>query len=277
MKHIKYRKHLQYTFIALLTVAISAWSSIVHCQNVWNNKKCAVVLTYDDALNVHLDHVIPALDSLGLKGTFYLSAFMPGCKDRLSDWKAAAKNGHELGNHTLFHPCVGSIAGREWVSKERDLSRYSMQRFQDEVRMTNVFLQSLDGKTKHTFAYPCGDTLIEGQSVIAAIQGDFVSARGVSGELVSVKSKKIYDVGSYVINGQSGTYLINLVKEAMRTNSAIVFLFHGVGGEHPINVGLKEHQELIRFLKEHEKEVWIAPFIDVTEYIKKRSASTTAH
>lgn len=39
----------------------------------WRNKRCAVVLTYDDALDVHLDHVIPQLDSSGFKGTFYLT------------------------------------------------------------------------------------------------------------------------------------------------------------------------------------------------------------
>ena len=69
-------------------------------QSSWNKKKCAVALTYDDALNVHLDNAIPALDSLGLKGTFYLSAFMPGCKDRIEEWRLAARHGHELGNHT---------------------------------------------------------------------------------------------------------------------------------------------------------------------------------
>jgi len=52
-------------------------------------------------------------------------------------------------------------------------------------------------------------------------------------------------------------------------------LFHGVGGEHAINVGLKEHRELVRFLKDHEKEIWVAPFIDVTEYITKKTAGTT--
>lgn len=29
----------------------------------WQTKKCAVVLTYDDALNVHLDNVVPLLVS----------------------------------------------------------------------------------------------------------------------------------------------------------------------------------------------------------------------
>ncbi|HNX78439.1 MAG TPA: sialate O-acetylesterase, partial [Prolixibacteraceae bacterium] len=40
----------------------------------WNGKTCCVVLTYDDGLNVHLDNAIPLLDSLGMKGTFYIPA-----------------------------------------------------------------------------------------------------------------------------------------------------------------------------------------------------------
>src|SRR5437868_7851332 len=92
----------------------------------WPGKKCAVVLTYDDALNVHLDNVIPLLDSLALKATFYLTAYSPGCAKRIDDWRKAAVRGHELGNHTLFHPCIGNAPGREWVTKDYDMSTYSV-------------------------------------------------------------------------------------------------------------------------------------------------------
>ena len=54
----------------------------------------------------------------------------------------------------------------------------------------------------------------------------------------------------------------------MQTNTLLVFLFHGVGGEHSINVSLAAHSQLLHFLKDHEKEIWIAPMIDVAEYIK---------
>lgn len=252
-----------------LTILLLCIFSFCNAQQLWNNKKCAVVLTYDDALNVHLDNAIPLLDSLGLKGTFYLSAFMPGCKDRLEDWKVAAKRGHELGNHTLFHPCTGNTTDRAWVSPERDLGRYTLDRFVDEIRMTNVFLQALDGKSQRTFAYPCGDTLAQNQSVITKITSDFVSARGVKGEMLPIKYKNLYNAGSFMINGESSAQLIALVKEAMKTNSAIVFLFHGVGGEHGLNVGLKEHRDLLKFLKANEKEIWTTTFIELTEYMKK--------
>ena len=85
--------------IALLLILLTS-HSFAQDKNPWNGKKCAVVLTYDDALNVHLDNVVPALDSLNLKGTFYLSGYFPGCRNRLADWKVAAQRGHELANHT---------------------------------------------------------------------------------------------------------------------------------------------------------------------------------
>lgn len=252
-----------------LSLTLAFATSTLAAQTPWNNKRCAVALTYDDALHVHLDHAIPALDSVGLKGTFYLSAYMPGCRERINDWKKAAERGHELGNHTLFHPCIGNTPGRQWVTAERDLSRYTMDRFVDEIKMTNTFLSSLDGKTKRTFAYTCGDTVVQNQSVIPKIEPDFVSARGVHPVMIPAKQTEVYNVGSYMINGQSGKQLIDLVKQAMKTNSAIVFLFHGVGGEHNINVDLKAHHELLQFLKANEKDIWIAPFIEITEFLKE--------
>src|SRR5687768_1039770 len=74
----------------------------------WRGKKCAVVLTYDDAINQHLDNAAPLLDSLGLKASFYVTAFSQSVRTRLDDWKKLAVAGHELGNHTLFHPCDNS-------------------------------------------------------------------------------------------------------------------------------------------------------------------------
>ena len=256
----------------ILLILISA-CSYAQNKNPWNGKKCTVVLTYDDALNVHLDNVIPALDSLNLKGTFYLSGYFPGCRQRLSDWSKAAKKGHELANHTLFHPCTGKIPGREWVKPDYDLSSYTLQRLLDELRMTNTLLESLDGKKSRTFAYPCGDTKIGDESYIEKIKKHFVSARGIKSEMVKISNVDLFNVPSYGINGETGEQLIALVKKAMDENALLVFLFHGVGGDHSLNVSLQAHRELLQYLKKHEKEIWVAPFQDATEYARKYSGS----
>jgi sialate O-acetylesterase len=245
--------------------AISSSSQVVH----WNGKKSAVVLTYDDALNVHLDHAVPLLDSLHLKATFYLSGYLPGCRNRLADWRKASTKGYELGNHTLFHPCIGNVRGREWVKADYDMSKYSIQRMVDEIRMNNVFLEALDGKSKRTFAYTCGDMKIGDSSFINDIKNDFVAARSVRSDMLPLKEIDLYNVDCYSINGQSGQQMIDLVKKSMQTNSLLVFLFHGVGGEHSLNVSLDAHRQLLLFLKQNEKDVWIGTMIDVAEHIKK--------
>src|SRR5438309_11383851 len=99
------------------------------CKNVaaqsttmWQGKRCAVVLTYDDALDVDLDNAIPVLDSLGLKATFYLSGYSGSLNNRMADCRKIAREVHELGNHTFFHPCTGKTKGREFVTADYDLS-----------------------------------------------------------------------------------------------------------------------------------------------------------
>lgn len=238
-------------------------------DSIWHHKKCAVVLTYDDALNVHLDNAIPLLDALGLKATFYLSAYFPGCSQRLDDWKKVAARGHELGNHTLFHPCIGNKPGREWVKPEVDMSRYTVRRLVNEIKMTNIFLQALDGKTARTFAFPCGDMQIGDTSYIDSLRNDFIAARAVHSEMHTIEKVDLYKTDCYPVSGESGEQLIQLVKQAMTSSTLLVFLFHGVGGEHSLNVSLPAHSALLHFLKENEKDIWIAPMAEVATYIKE--------
>lgn len=238
-------------------------------NKTWQGKKCAVVLTYDDALNVHLDNAIPVLDSLQFKGTFYLSGAFDGCKKRLRDWRRAAQNGHELGNHTLFHPCDGSKSGRSWLTAERDMSKYSVQRMTDEIKATNILLEAIDGKTKRTFAYTCGDMTIGGNNFMDSLHADFVAARAVRHEMHPLSEVDLYNVDCYAINGETGEKMIDLVKKSMGSGKLLVFLFHGVGGEHGLNVDLQAHRELLYFLKNNEKDVWVAPMIEVAEHVKK--------
>jgi peptidoglycan/xylan/chitin deacetylase (PgdA/CDA1 family) len=243
----------------------------VHAQtatNVWNGKQCAVVLTYDDAIDVDLDNALPALDSLKLRGTFYLIGSSPVVAKRLPEWRRAAQRGHELGNHALMHPCDGSQPGRGFVTPDNDLSKYTVSRAVAEVRVTNTLLNAIDGKTARTFAYPCGDRQIGGVNFYDQLKKDFVAARGVTSGLQTAAQVDLANVDSYMINGQNGQYLIDLVKKAQQSHTLLVFLFHGVGGGHSLNVDLAAHRQLLRYLKAHEKDIWVAPMVEVAERVR---------
>lgn len=236
----------------------------------WNGKKCAVVMTYDDALNVHLDHAIPHLDSAGFKGTFYISASFEGFRNRHEDWRKAAAHGHELGNHTLFHPCDGSKPGREWVNRDYDLSKYTIQRIMDEIRINQFILEETDGKKIRSFAYTCGDMNAGDNSFKEMLPELFNSARGVRSAMNTPGRIDLFNIDSYIISGQSGDELIRLVDEARQGGKLLVFLFHGVGGEHNLDVSLDAHRQLVNYLKQHESEIMIDTMAGIAEHIRKK-------
>lgn len=241
-------------------------------QELWKGHKAAVVLTYDDALEVHLDHALPALDARGLQASFYLTASFPGSSDFVKELRQAAANGHELGNHTLYHPCDASGPGRTWVRPENDLSKYTSMEILRELRMTNTYLKALDGQEERTFAYPCGDTEIMDGSYKGLISDDFIASRGTEGHLNIPGDIDLQEIGCYVINGQSGKEMIGLVKEAINQNAMLVLLFHGVGGGHSLDVSLQAHTELLDFLAANKKEIWTTTLIDAVRHIKNQGS-----
>lgn len=251
--------------LPFLLFTVVCFSATAQQSKLWNDHKCAVALTYDDAIDPHLDNAIPVLDSLGLKATFYLTCSAPAFTKRTAEWKRVAANGHELANHTLFHPCEGG-PGREWVPAEYDMRQYSIRRMQDEMRMTNAVLHILDGKHKRTFAYPCGDQKIHDSLYLDP--RDFVAARGTGAQYISTTDTNLYNLGCFGVNGHTGDQLIAEVKKARESGKAIVFLFHGVGGGHPLNVSLEAHRQLLHYLKNEEKEIWTTTFMELAEWIK---------
>lgn len=254
--------------ICLIVYCYLGFTSMSAAQqkNVWHNKKCAVVLTYDDAVPQQLDNAIPVLDSLQLKATFYLTASF--AKSRLDDWRQVAARGHELGNHTLFHPCVGG-KGREWIKPDYDLHQYTVQRMVDEIRMTNIFLQALDGKIKRTFAFTCGDMKIGDSSFIGALKNDFVAARAVRNEMHSIDKVDVYNADCYVVNNHTAAQMIEWVEKAQETNSLLVILFHGVGGGSGLDVSAVEHSKFLYYLKQQENNAWITTMLNAAEYVNE--------
>lgn len=252
-------------FIANFLLLASCFCMAQVNDTLWHHKKCAVVLTYDDAIPQHLDNAFPVLDSLQLKATFYLTA--RSVKDRINDWKKLAVNGYELGNHTLFHPCVGG-KGREWVKPDYDMNHYTVQRMIDEIRMTNIFLEALDGKKKRTFAFTCGDMKVNDTSFIGQLKDDFVAARAVRHQMHTIDQIDLYNTDCYAVNGESAAQMEQWVKQAMDTHSLLVILFHGVGGGNTLNVSLTDHREFLNYLKQNENTIWVAPMIEVAEYVK---------
>ena len=138
-------------------------------------KRCAVSLTFDDARLSQIDSGIPLLDNYKIKATFYIS---PGnLQERLKGWQAAVLSGHEIGNHSMSHPCTGNYA----FSRQNALEAYTLDKMAEELDKATDFIQSALNIAPKSFAYPCGQTFVgrgkETSSYVPLVAERFITGR----------------------------------------------------------------------------------------------------
>ncbi|HCQ01133.1 MAG TPA: polysaccharide deacetylase, partial [Candidatus Latescibacteria bacterium] len=71
--------------------------------------EAAVSLTFDDGMPSQLDRAIPILGEHDQKGTFYINPRGDNWQENLEPWRTVAQAGHEIGNHTVNHPCSSAF------------------------------------------------------------------------------------------------------------------------------------------------------------------------
>ncbi len=232
-------------------------------------RQAALALTYDDAMPSQLDKAVPQLDAYDFKATFYVSLSFEDFENRRSDWSKLAAEGHELGNHTLIHPCQGSKPGRDWVTPNRDLDLYSQTRLLEELAAANDILFEIDGRSQRTFAYPCGDTSVGGASYIGAITKMFSGARSVDPSAPFTS----FFVPSLAVDNTSAEDMIAYVNGLITDEKVGTITFHGIGEGH-LPVSEEAHEELLNYLDQKRDEIWVAPLDDILNHIRARDGET---
>ena len=232
-----------------------------------NGAGAAVCLTYDDSLASQLDVAFPQLQTAGLKGTFFLMGNGSTMVDRVDDWREVAAAGHELANHSLFHPCRKGLPGRDWVSDDHDLDHYTLTRVESELEITNTLLHAIDGETTRTFAYPCGDTAVanDTQSFFSIANKLFIASRGVDPNLASMRSFQFSDTPAFDPSGKDVSDSIAYLEECYKKGTVAIFFMHGVGGDYLVT-DTDLHQQILNYLVQNKDRFWTDTFKNVMTY-----------
>lgn len=260
----------------LLLCGLALWPCIALAGGgfAWpGGRKAAVSLAYDDALNSQLDHALPALDRHGLKASFYLPLSSAPVWTRIEDWRAAARNGHELGNHTLFHQCSGRAPGRDWVTPAQDLDATTVAQMATQVAFADTLLERIDGRGTRTFTVPCGDRRAADGDYVDAIAGRFVGIK-VPGDAVVADMATLDPAAVPVLapEGLSGPQLIALVEAAGRKGTMVNFTFHGIGGDY-LQISNEAHDTLLAWLDAHRDEYWTVTFGEIMRWVREHPGS----
>lgn len=247
--------------ILISSTLVSLFSCNLMAAEDWpQGNKVAISLSYDDALNSQLDNALPALNRRGLKASFYIAPLSEAFKNRIEEWKLLAKQGHELGNHTLFHACLNNKPGREWVEKDNALNDKTLSDMINEVTVANTLLTAIEGQTIHTFTPPCGDQMAKDGNYVEAIKDQFIGIKNLEDPNFATL------IGPSDISAEE---IIAFIEKQPKNIKLINVLFHGIGGDH-IVTATAEHAKFLDYLVANKDKYWVDTYRNIMLAQNKR-------
>ncbi len=238
-------------------------------------KRAAISLTFDDARPSQIDRGLPILDEYGVKATFYVS--LSSMEKRLDAWKAALANGHEIGNHTLTHPCSGNFP----FSREKALENYTLDQMQAELRQANEGIERLVGVRPVSFAYPCGQKFVGRgrnlRSYVPLVAEEFLTGRGWMDEWAN--DPAFCDMAQLMameLDGKDFEQVKQIIDRTLANGGWLVFCGHDVG-DGGRQVTLRSTlRAMCEYAKDPANGIWLADVGTVARHILSSAPAAMA-
>lgn len=220
-----------------------------------NGCRVAVSLSFDDARPSQIEKGVPVLDAHGVRGTFYVSPHRLDAQ--LDAWRAAVATGHEIGNHTVTHPCSGNFRfGR------RGLEDMTLAEMNAELLEANARIGAALGIAPSSFAYPCGQTFVgrgaQHASYVPLVAQHFLAGRGFREE--HINDPDFCDLAK--LAGTEGDGLsfdgyVAVLERAARRSGWVIFAMHEVGSHGAQTARSDALAALCAWCRDPANGVWI--------------------
>jgi peptidoglycan/xylan/chitin deacetylase (PgdA/CDA1 family) len=251
------------------------WASAPSAQSFkWpSGKRAAVSLSFDDARASQIDTGLDVLRKASVKVTFFVN---PGAVERrLAGWKQAVVDGHEIGNHSLTHPCTGNYA----FSARNALENYTLQTMAEQLDQANDQIQTLLGVKPATFAYPCGLKFVgrgvQVKSYVPLVAERFLVGRGYLDE--SPNDPAVVDLAQAMgtaFDDMDFAQMKTTVDDAAKEGRWVIFVGHDIGERRRQTTDVKALERLCDYLKDSANGFWIGTVAEVGGYIRKQGAAS---
>nr|MBX2875780.1 polysaccharide deacetylase family protein [Saprospiraceae bacterium] len=235
-------------------------------------KRAALSLSFDDARVSHPEVGQALFEKLDAKVTFYVVP--SGMQNHLEGWKKIVADGHEIGNHTIYHPCTGNFP---WA-RDKALENYTLTSMRQELLAANQQIKEMLGVMPLSFAYTCGNTFVgrgrHTQSYAPLVAELFESGRGWLNEASNDPSFADFALLQGIeMDGKDFEKDIKpLVDAAVENGSWLLLAGHeiGDGGRQTTLVPMLE--KLVAYVQRPESGIWLAPVGTVGAYVKEQRA-----
>ncbi len=232
-------------------------------------KKMGLSLTFDDARLSQIDKGIPLLNKYNIKATFYVSP--DNMMQRIEGWKTAVKDGHEIGNHSLVHPCSGNFT---WA-RDKAIEDYTLQSMYTELDSASQLVKNILGVTPISYAYPCGQTFIgkakETKSIVPLISSMFESGRTWMDEAPNDPAYcDMAQITGIELDGKSFEQVKAIIDQAKENGSWLVLAGHEMNDGGTQTSLLNTIEAICKYANDPANEIWIDKVQVIAKYIKEK-------
>ena len=233
-------------------------------------KKAALCLSFDDARLSNVDVGLDLFKKYGVAVTYYVVP--SGVRQRLDQWKQAVRDGHEIGNHTLVHPCSENF---DWA-RSKGLETYNLAAMRRELTAANREIQELLGVTPASFAYSCGQTYVgrgaQTQSYVPLVAELFESGRGWLDE---APNDPMFADFSQLMGVESDgkdfeTQIRPMLDEAVKNGKWLILGGHEIGVSGPQTTRVKMLEALIQYAQRPNSGIWLTTVGEAARYVKQQ-------
>lgn len=230
--------------------------------------RVAVSLSFDDARLSQIDRGLDLLNQHHVKATFFVTS--SNIAPRLEGWKKAVAEGHEIGNHSVSHPCTGNYA----FSRHNALEDYTLQMMTAQLDGANAEIERLLGVKPRTFAYPCGLKFVgrgvDVRSYVPLVAEKFIAGRGYLDE--SANDPAFCDLAQAMgtpFDDLDFDQMKKLVEDAAKDGRWVIFVGHEIGerGHQITDAGALGR--LCDYLTNPANGVWLGTVQEIAEYVRQ--------
>ncbi|MBO0861774.1 MAG: polysaccharide deacetylase family protein [Chloracidobacterium sp.] len=257
-------------FPLALLLSVLAFAQQPSTNFTWpEGKRAALSLSFDDARQSQVDVGLALLDKHKVKATFYV---VPSAVERrLEGWKKVVASGHEIGNHSLNHPCTGNFP---W-SRQKALEDYTVEKMRDELNQANRRIKELLGVTAESFAYPCGQTFvgrgIDTRSYVPSVATLFSSGRTWQDETPNDPGFcDLAQATGVEMDGRDFEQILPILEKAVETGQWVVLAGHEIGQDGQQTTRVTMLEKLMSYANDPANKIWIAPVGTIARYIRER-------
>ena len=233
-----------------------------------DGRRAALSISFDDARPSQVDRGLPILDAHGVKGTFYVSP--RSVKQRLDGWHAAVAHGHEIGNHSLSHPCSGNFV----QARRNPLEHFTLDRIEQDLLAANRAIEELLDVTPLTYAYPCGQTFVgrgvDQHSYVPVVARHFVAGRRAFDE---THNSPVYCDLAMLTSMDADCadfgHLLKLVQAALDDGGWLVLMCHDVGESGRQVTRADALDELCRFATDPAGGLWVGTVATIAAHVAR--------